>query len=136
MGRKRCKTKNVNMAMSVGPETKQLILGIRHSESFPEVSRAGRLLDSIASLLAAAKDDAAFARMASANLKALSSYLKQDGQTEAAKRLGLLASVALKINGAELEERDDWRYGPQPKTAKKAKKARTTKTAKAASQND
>lgn len=130
MSRKRNVTRNVVLATSVSPETKQVILGLRHSESFPEIPCSGRLFDSLGYLLAAAKDDAAFSCMASASIGSLASYLERAGQDDAARSLGLLASVSAKINGAELERRSDWRCGPQPKTA-----GRTVQPQKTSSQS-
>lgn len=117
LGRRRNKTSNVVLATSVSPETKQLILGIRHSDSFPEISCSGVLLDSMGYMLSISKDDAAFCHMASASIGSLASYLEYEGRHEAAQSLSLLASVIAKINGAELEERSDWRCGSQPKAA-------------------
>lgn len=117
LGRRRKKTSNVVLATSVSPETKQLILGIRHSDSFPEISCSGMLLDSMGYMLSAAMDDAAFCHMASASIGSLASYLEYEGRHDAAQSLNLLASVVAKINGAELEERSDWRCGSQPEAA-------------------
>jgi len=117
LGRRRNETSNVVLATSVSPETKQLILGIRHSDSFPEISCSGKLFDSMGYLLAAAKDDAAFCHMASASIGSLASYLEFEGRHDAAKSLSLLASVIANINGAELERRSDWRCRAQSKAA-------------------